>query len=271
MVKSVFNFKIQDEDGSILDLHEENLFVNSFRIISLTPEHSTEYVEGKNGSIHQGTKIRERKITTKITVETDNHIDFDKMRDWIYSIFNPLKKFYIIRDLQPSKRIEVRVSGEFDIDYIFLEVGEFQVDFLICQPFFESVSSTLNPDEYLQVSTDEPVQYLFSDTTFKVWNEGNIAVDPREFPFVIAFKGKSNNLTIRNLTNGDEWRYNGSTTASDTVYLDGIMAYKNNDENSIFGNTNFKTITLNPKWNDFEIIGATAPFTVSFNFKYYYI
>ena len=273
MEKSIFNFKIQRQDNSIIDLHEKNLYVNSFRIISLSPEHIIEYIDGRYGSLHLGTNIKERKITAKITVEANDYIEFDTLRDEIYRIFNPLEKYYIIRDLQPNKRIEVSVSSEFDIDYIWLELGEFQIDFVVHSPFFESTGTTLNPsytDGYFQLSTNEPVQYTFrNQSTFKVWNEGDIAIDPCLFPLKIKFEGASNNLTIINHTTGDRWQYNGSTVESDTIRLDGIRSLKN--DSSIFGNTNKKLITLEKGFNQFEIIGATSPFILSFDFRFYYI
>ncbi|MCV5307201.1 phage tail family protein, partial [Escherichia coli] len=86
-----------------------------------------------------GTTLKDRKITSTISVEAFDFVDFDLVRDEIFRIFNPLEKFYIIRDLQPGKRMEVSVDNDFDIDYVTLEDGEFQIDFIIHSVFLESV------------------------------------------------------------------------------------------------------------------------------------
>ncbi|MEC1778398.1 phage tail domain-containing protein [Schinkia azotoformans] len=268
MEKSVFNFKIQKQDGTIIDLHEHNLFVNSFRIISLSPEHIVEQIDNRHGSIYLGTRLRERRITSQITVEANNYNDFDSLKHELYKLFNPLEKFYIIRDLQPTRRMEVSVANEFDIDYIYLEMGEFKIDFVIHSVYSESVGSTLNPTLNFQVRTHEPVQYRFNTSTFKVFNDGDIKIDPREMELNIIFKGNSDNLIIRNLTTNDQWEYSGTTLQSDTIELSGIRSFMNGF--SIFGETNRRLITIDKGWNEFKIINATD-FEISFDFRFKYI
>jgi phage-related protein len=277
MDKSVFNFKIQYKDGSIIDLHEKNLWVSSFRILSPAPEHITETVEGRHGSVLLETRLKERLITTTIQVEAVDHIDFDLFRDELFKIFNPLEEVYIIRDLQPGKRMKVKVSNEFDIDYITLEDGEFSVDFVIYSVFLESVGTTLSPftfdAEIWQIGQGlieaNDLKYVHNTPSFRIYNAGDIDIDPRVMPLKIEFKGISTNLTITNATTGDTWQYTGTTQAGDTITLDGVRALKNGT--SIFGATNRKLITIKPGWNDFTVTGATGAFTISFDFRFYYL
>jgi phage-related protein len=273
MGKSIFNFRIQYKDGTVIDLHEDkNIWVSSFRIFSPKPNHITEKIDGRHGSVLLETILEDRKVKAKFSVEAVNQSEFDLLRDELFRIFNPLNKFYIIRDLQPGKRMEVSVESELDLNYITLEDGEFELDFVIHSTFLESVITTLNPfqlEGYSQMSTPEEVKYRFSETTLKVWNEGEITLDPRVHPLVILFEGASSGLTITNLTTGDEWQYNGSTIDGDIIRLDGIRSFKNNI--SIFGQTNKKLISLVPGWNEFEITGATSPFEISFDFRFYYL
>jgi phage-related protein len=271
--KSIFNFRIQYKDGNVIDLHEDkNIWVNSFRIISPTPEHVTEKVDGRHGSVPLETLLGERKVHAKFSVEAANQEEFDLLRDELFRIFNPLNKFYIIRDLQPGKRMEVSVNSDFNLDYLTLEDGEFELDFVMHSPYMESVITTLNPNQlegYVQMSTFEEVKYRFSETTFRVWNEGDITLDPRVQSLVIVFEGVSSGLAITNLTTGDEWKYNGSTLEGNIIRIDGIRSFKN--DVSIFGQTNRKLISLVPGWNEFEITGVTDPFEISFDFRFYYL
>jgi phage-related protein len=279
MDKSIFNFKIQYLDGTIVDLHEDkNLWVSSFRILSPSPEHITETVTGRHGSIRHGTTLKERKITSKISVEAVDYIDFDLFRDELFRIFNPLKEFYIIRDLQPGKRMKVSVASEFDIDYLTLEDGEFDIDFVIHSVFLESIGATLDDfsfdSELWQFGqgliADDGLQYIHTDATFSIYNAGDIEIDPRDFPLEITFTGASNNLGITNLTTGDYWEYQGTTNAGDTILLDRVKAFKNGT--SILGNTNRKQLRLAPAgWNEFVVSGAVSPFEIKFNFRFYYL
>lgn len=274
MEKSVFNFKIQYKDGSVLDLHEDkNLWVSSFRILSPNPEHTTDKIEGRHGSIYLGTTISERKIKATISIEAVDYIDFDLFRDELFRIFNPLEKFYIIRDLQQGKRMEVSVAGEFDVDYITLEDGEFDIEFTIHSVFLESVGTTLQLETFDstwqigQGLTSEDVKYIHNTPTFRIYNASDLTIDPRFFPMVIEYTGSSYNLQIENLTTGDIWTYSDQSYLGDTIRIDGIRSTRNNL--SIVGKTNKKIITLAKGFNDFNIVGMTNG-SIKFDFRFYY-
>jgi phage-related protein len=277
MDKSIFNFKIQYLDGSIVDLHEDkNLWVSSFRILSPSPEHITETVTGRHGSIRHGTTLKERKITSKISVEAVDYIDFDLFRDELFRIFNPLKEFYIIRDLQPGKRMKVSVASEFDIDYLTLEDGEFDIDFVIHSVFLESIGATLDPFsfdsdlwQFGQGLIAEDIKYIHTTNTFSIFNAGDIEIDPRDFPLEITFTGASDRLGITNLTTGDLWEYQGVTNVGDTIILDRVKAFKNGV--SILGTSNRKPLKLAPGWNSFHLAGFLSDFEIKFLFRFYYL
>jgi len=277
MEKSIFNFKILYKDGSVLDLHEDkNLWVSSFRISSPEPEHITSTVEGVHGSIHQGTILKERKITSVISVEGWDDLDFDLLRDEIFLIFNPLEKFHIIRDLQKGKRMEVSVNNSYEIDYTTLEDGEFTIEFVIHSVFLESVGTTEDifsfENALFQIGqglVGDDLKYNHNTNTFRIFNAGAIEIDPRKLPMQIVFEGASNNLKISNKTTGDIWSYTGTTQATDRIILNRVKAEKNNT--SIMANTNRKVIKLAKGWNDFVISGTTSDFLIKFIFRFYYL
>ncbi len=278
--KSVFNFKIQYQDGAVIDLNDDKgLWVSSFRIPSVTPEHITETVDGADGALYIETRLTERMLKAVISFESLDIVDFDLFRDEIYRIFSPLKKFYIIRDLQPNKRITASVASGFDIDYLTLEDGEFEIEFVIHSTFIESAGTTLNPspgDYYFPIDKrkidagDPPVKYIFNENSFAVFNDSAVTVNPRKqnMELKIIIKGTINNPIVRNVTTGEAWSWTGTADPSDEVILDGIKSLKNNI--SIFGQTNRKLLTLKPGWNYFEITGA-SDFTISFDFRFYYL
>ncbi|MGD6889338.1 phage tail family protein [Bacillus mobilis] len=274
--KSIFNFKIQYKNGDIIDLHEKNLWVESFRISSPPPDHSTESVEGQHGEIYLGTVLKGRKINASISIEAMDFIDFDLLRDEIFRIFTPLEEFYIIRDLQPGKRMRVVVDGGFDIDYTTLEDGKFEISFMIYSVLLESIGTTLDmftfDSELWQIGQgliSEDVQYVHKTASFRLYNAGDVEIDPRKLPLVIRIRGATNNLKITNRTTGDVFRLNISTLSRDTVELNRIRVMKNG--NSIFTNTNRKVISIASGWNDFIVSGITGAFQIEFDFRFYYL
>lgn len=276
MEKSIFNFKVLKSNGNMIDLHQKNLWVSSFRIFSPSPEHYTEIVEGRHGSIYLGTTLKERKIFSRINVEALDPSDFDLFRDEIFRIFNPLEKFYIIRDLQPGKRMEVSVSSEFDIDYTTLEDGEFSIEFVIHSVFLESIGTTLDPlnsdTEIWQIGQGlilDDISYIHNTNTFSIFNAGDIEVHPKKMPLIIKYKGSSNNLEIKNLTSGDTWQYFGETSSGDVIEINRVKHTKNGT--SIFANTNKKFISIKPGLNEFELNGTNGTFEISFDFRFYYL
>jgi phage-related protein len=269
MDKSIFNFKILYQDGSVIDLHEDkNIWVSSFHISSPAPEHSTETIEGRHGSIYLGTTLKERIIPVSFTVEAMDPIEFDLLRDDLFLIFNPLQKFHIIRDLQPEKRMEVSVASSFDIDYLSLEDGKFDIDFIIHSTFLESVGTTLETP-IAQITGGRMKKYRHSTSLFEIYNGGIEPIDPRKYPLVIEYKGSSSNLKIKNQTTGDEWTYSGTSNPIDSIKLEGIRSTKNGL--SIFKDTNRKIITLATGWNTFQLSGTTDPFEILFDFRFYTI
>lgn len=264
------------QDGTIIDMHEKNLWVSSFQISAPAPNHQMEEIDGRHGELKLGTTLQSRKIKAQLTVEATDYISFDLFRDELFTIFNPLEDFYIIRDLQPAKRLKVSVSNHSDLEYVFLELGEMEIEFVIHSTFIESIGTTLNPltfdEEKWQTGQglllEEPIYVHQNVLSFQIFNAGDIVVDPCEFPLKIEFKGESTNLQIKNTTTGDMWQYNGSTTENDTLSIDGIKSLKNGI--SVFKDTNKKLIKIDKGWNEFMITGASE-FLITFDFRFYYL
>ncbi|PEP89093.1 hypothetical protein CN585_28780 [Bacillus toyonensis] len=112
-------------------------------------------------------------------------------------------------------------------------------------------------------------KYLHNTTSFLIYNAGDTQVDPRHMPLRITFTGASENLKIKNKTTKEEWIYTGTTTDTDIIVIDQVRSTKNSL--SIVRDTNKELITLNSGFNDFEITGATGAFSISFDFRFYYL
>jgi predicted phage tail component-like protein len=276
MIKTYDNFKIVTQAGEMYDMADDfSVLVRSFEIGSPRPEIATEKVEGAHGAIRAGKTWGARQLTAHCSFFANDTQDSSLLRNELYRTLMNLDEFYIVVDAEPGKRWKAEVSGEFTPSKVGA-YGEFTVDF-VCHPgFAESVGTTLDPlttdSEVWQFGlglTLEETNYVPATSKFRIYNAGDVAVDPRIFPLLIQFSGVSTNLQIKNITTGDTWKYTGVTISGDTLKLDGVRSLLN--ETSVFGNTNRQLMTIAPGWNDFEITGASAPFGLAFDFRFYYL
>lgn len=276
----IFNFKLIDDFNRIIDIQKDyHILVSSFRISSPTVAIQTEKIPGHYGFLEVGERTLEnRKINVHLQIEAVDEQDFDLLRDELYALFNPLKDFWLIRDIQPGKRYRVRVANELTMLYEegFLTDGTLDIEFDMLFPLAESIGTTLdklefdvNKWQFGQGLTFEDKAYVHSTNRFKIYNAGDVAIDPRKLPLQIIYRGASNGLTIKNITNQTEWRYNGSSAANDTIKLAGVYSYKN--DVNIFGDTSHQLITLEKGWNEIELIGNNGTFLVSFDYRFYFL
>lgn len=264
---------IESLDGIRYDLNEYGLRPLPLEIDSLSPRNESEVIDGRDGHIDIETTYDGRSMRASFLLQSTNIDEFSVRRNQVFKLFDGKTYFYILEKHLPNRRWKVRTESKFKPEKINPSTGMFDIEFISQSPYSESIGSTLNPsylDGYLQVSTNEPVEYVFKDITkFSIWNDGDIAIDPRERPLKILFNGLSNDLIIKNLTNGNEWSYNAVTFLGQNITIDGIRSLK--DGISIFKDTNKNLITLETGMNNFEIVNAISPFTISFDFRFYYI
>lgn len=264
------SFYLQTLEGEILDLSLYGIIPKGLSIDSLSPRNESDTIDGRNGNIEIETTYEGRSMRASFLLQSDIVEDYSFYKGELYKLFDGKTYFYII-DLDRSyRRWKVRTTSKFLPERINPQMGIVELDLISQSPYCESNGSTLNHYWEFQLSNYDSVEYTFENqTSFRIWNDGDIAIDPREHELKINFSGTSDNLTIRNITNGDEWVYNSTTSANDQVEINGIKSKKNGS--SIFGQTNKKLIILEKGWNDFEISGASVPFTISFDIKFLYI
>ncbi|MDQ1003961.1 phage-related protein [Neobacillus niacini] len=268
------NLTVIRKDGTIYDL--SNLGIKTLDFIVSSPEYRTQYeeIDGADGVIDLGTTIGARILTGKFQFTAHDLLDYPLLRNEIFRIFSSKESFYLIDERESGKRWEVKCNTVFKPEQI-LHYGFFDLDFICGKGYAESIGTTLDPltfDSELwqtgQGLTLDETMYTHSTSTFQIYNAADgVTIDPRTIPLTIAFQGASTNLKIKNVTNGDEWAYTGTSNIGDEIKLDGIRSTKNGL--TIFRNTNHKIITLAPGYNDFQLTGTSGSFTISFAFRFY--
>ena len=253
--------------------------VTSFEPEGVNVENTFSEVLGRPGNVDQGARHAPRHITVEGTFQAMTHETFPLYRDRINALFASLEKFYISDDRQPFKRWMVRVDGVVTLNqYKTSAKGTYSITFItVGVPYARSkVTNQQVVMEWANNSIGWGMGFAWGDdvvtqhttTSFIEKNYGNVMVDPRYMELSITYTGASTDLRIRNLTTGDDFQYTGTTTAGQTIELDGIYAKKNSA--NVDRDTNLKYIRLAAGDNNFLISGTSGSFTVDFLYNYYY-
>lgn len=266
---------IEKLDGTIIETEQYGIKLLTHSISSPSVRVVTEEIDGRDGYIEIDTTYDGRKIRASFFMHAVDRHDFPLLRNEVFRIFATKELFYFHEPNQ-KRRWLVRANN-FEIEKFPPIYGRFEVEFTAPNPYAESIGTTLDPFtfdvELWQIGQGlieaDDLKYVHNTPSFRIYNAGDIDIDPRVLPLKIEFTGASANLTITNATTGDTWQYTGTTQAGDTITLDGVRSLKNGT--SIFGSTNRKLITIVPGWNDFTITGATGAFTITFDFRFYYL
>lgn len=251
------NFRLYYEDDRYsLDMHKVGLWVEELVIPSQNPEHVTESADGINGLIYFSTALKEREISATLQYEVERGETMLSFNRKIFDWFNPFREYFLVADEDPGVRYPVRVSAGYEIDEISWEDGKFNIEFVMFKPLAESVNVVTRKYNV--------------DTSFNYRNEGNTQIDMRhQEETEITFKGASSGLTITNISTGDEWKYNESTTANDLILLKGVRSFKNGQ--SIFGKTNHRMISFAVGNNEFKITGNIGAFELTIRTRFYFL
>lgn len=269
---------IEKLDGTLYDLTALGVRAISFDINSPSPRFEIEEVAGRDGHFDTGVTFEGRTIQASFELKGSDRMDYLLLRDEIFKLFAGRELFYLIDENEPRKRWKVRATSPYVPTTRGFNSGIIDVTFQSPFPYAESRGTTLDPLTFdaekwqvgqgLTLEENGHPKYVHSTAVFMYYNAGDVAIDPRELPLKITYRGASNKLKITNSTNGDVWQHNGSSLANDTITLDGIQSFKNGL--TIFGQTNRKLITIDPGWNLFTLTGYVGAFLISFEHRFYY-
>lgn len=236
----------------------------------------SEKIEGRGGEIVMDKTLQPRQLTADFYMKAKDYTDSLLLRDAIHRQIGS-SEFYIAESKLPHKWWRVQFSDAFEMERLNHIMQTFSVPLTVMSGLAESEGTTLDPltftREVWQVGqglTVEELKYSHKTASFSIFNAGDVTIDPREMPLEIIYRGRSNGLQIKNDTTGDVWKYSGSTSDVENIFLTGVRSLKNN-QISIFKDTNKKLITIAPGWNDFTLTGTSGSFLISFDHRFYYL
>lgn len=268
---------IQTMDGQVYDTRNYGIKIKGISVPSVEWTAETSSIPGRSNLLELGSDPSRSSIVIDFDFWAYDSYHFTTVRDKIFRLFIRQESFYLTESRDPGKRIKVRAKG-FTPDQVYLK-GKCSVEFICNDVFFESMVRTSEDEFYYDSSKlqygmgliTEQLVYKFTTTTFRVYNAGDITIDWRNQGVTLTYRGASNALRIRNMTTGADWRYQDSSTASDTIRLVERARATKNTALSIFGRTNMAAMTLAPGWNEFQISGTSGSFEVTFDFRFLYL
>jgi hypothetical protein len=285
--------KLNGETKKLFDL---GVKVTDFNVSSISKRLYSEAIEGRPGAIDLGFDFEKRKIKLDVIITADDSLDFPLLRDEIFYWLGDGEPFYIQegRELNGvsfaiganpneyyyGKRYLVTTTDAFSFEQTFV-YGSGTIELqTVGLPFAESSKTTATPMtvdsdgwQFGQglLLDDEANTYKNDVTSFRIYNAGNVVVNPRFMPLKITLKNLTGTKArLRNSTTGTSLLIDTTVASGDTITIDGLRVLKNSL--SILRNTDKGLITLKPGWNQFYIdyVTNTNPHS-EFEFRYYYL
>ena len=245
---------IYDSEDRKIDMEALGLLGLKLQVPSPSYNTITQEVDGRGGTTVMDRLLQPRQLSAEFVTMADDYRDSILLRDSLYRILGNGKQFYVAESKIPTKRWKVYLD-EWTPERQDIKVHTFEIP-LICENGFSESTNI--------------IRKAYTTTSFMFNNEGDITIDPRIHSEVqIEFSGESTNLSLKNMTTGDEWSWTGTTVIGDAILLNGVKSLKNGS--SIFGKTNKKLLTMTSGWNEFELIGATGPFTLIIKTRFYFL
>lgn len=245
---------IYDAEGRKINTDSLGLLGLKLQISSPAYNTLSQQVDGRSGITITDRILQPRKMSASFATIAENYRDSLTLRDTLYRLLGNGKQLFIAESEIPNKRWRVYMD-EWNPERRSVKVHTFEIP-LVCE---NGYSESFNV-----------VSRQFTTSSFKFNNEGDLTIDPRiHSETVIEFSGVSTNLIIKNNTTGDQWSWTGTTVVGDKITLNGIRSLKNGV--SIFGQTNKRLLTMTSGWNDFELVGVTAPFTLTIKTRFYFL
>src|SRR5699024_6618920 len=279
--------EITKQNGDSTRLSDLGITVRDFVVSSVNVEGIYSEVEGRAGTVDYGADFGSRTITVPFYYKASDLHDVPLLRDELFGLVVSSEPFYV-REMRRltyqtgenlfvgGKRYLVRISGNFDIG----QEVKYGFDELVFEtvglPFAESIGTTQDlgrnglrySDELLSYGMGllyerDAQKFTHQAGEFVIYNAGNVGVHPFDQYLSITVDNAVKGYTLRNKTNGDEFKYSGKNDGK--LLLDGANITLNGLQ--CFRDTNRSYISLEAGWNYFEQNMAKK---VQFDFRFYY-
>jgi len=247
-------------------------------VIDSGPQPATTYeqIAGSDGNVDNGTTFGTRTITAKFYLDAKDYIDYTLAQRETWQALFDHDPYYITWSRMPGIRFLVHIKP-FEFASISQMSGTFDIEFEAFKGFGESVGRTdedpidMDSEMWQMVGQgfvlDEDLVYTeIHGSSFKIFNAGDITIDPRKHDLTISIQGIGTPI-LKNLTTGDSFIYKKTLDSGDTLTIDGVYPLLNGAHCG--RDTNHGLVTLLPGWNKIQLTGLSNPVS-SFGFRFLY-
>lgn len=230
--------------------------------------------DGTDGSVYAGQRLLQRMIRCDFVFEGSDIYDQYLIEREIHELFFLDEPYYIYFGRMPGIWYQV-IPDNLTITKFGPRNGEFSIEFNNFDGFGKSRGTTLDSfcfeDELRQIGMNLPngedIPYIFTGNRFRLFNAGNLNVNPEcrhELVIALTCIGTP---TLTNVTNGTSFKYNKNLSKADVLLLDGVHAFLN--DKKCGRDTDFGYLKLNKGWNEIRLDGCSS-ITIAFEFRYLY-
>lgn len=236
------------------------------------PQFTNNYedVSGMDGSWFISQTFAKRTFNEKFWLHWTTYNDFVLAKHDLYQLFATRQLIRVRTDHSPDK-VYYGYPAAFNISPLSngMSDANFTIPFEVPKGVKYSLyrSNELKEAQFgMNLPKEQELSYTYTSNSFKVYNAGDLTVDPyyAGHDLKIYCKYNGSELSLTNTTNGSSWSY--SRSGGGTVILDGLTTYYNGANDNV--NSDGGTISLDPGWNNFTVGGAT---TVTFSFPFVYL
>lgn len=269
--------KADDQDEiEVSQKIEGLLFLSDNHAVSLTNTYQTS--TGVDGVKHLISTIDKSKYTINLMLHFSDFNDFKAKKSQIYR-FLARKVLYRFRTDSAPLKIAYGYVTSFDVkptidgSHVALITIDYENPFGVLFSNFRSdemnFSAASRYSDQLNLPNSQPA-YSSTQTRFNIYNASDMQIDPyqQHHDLVINVKFGGNNLTIKNITNGTSWTYQQPAKKTDSIKVDGVNTYFNNELAT--ANTDFDNIVLETGNNTIDVSGSTD-FEINFSFPFIYL
>ena len=253
-----------------------------FFVSSIEKERYTETIKGIPGTIDYGFDYKDRSDCSLTFFLRHYHGEHDYLllESEINAFLDSQPFFYVSRNNLPTRVLKVTIDSSYKTERILGSMyATLEVPVTITGlPFWRTKYTTqdIQNSGYSAIAEKYGMadgininlpNYSFTDSTFSVWNGGNVTIDPRNMPLFIKMFYVKGTGTITNKTTGEIFKIT-EDWSNNHLTIDGTKVIKATSVNAL-RSTNRKFITLIPGKNEIEIEGLIFK-KVEFDFPYYF-
>ena len=254
--------KIIDENGTtnVNDHISKFIFLDAKSTYPTSVEDSIT-IKGIDGELPSVASFSPFNLVVKFGLDGIDEKDINLMEQILRNLFYRRKPYYVVTSDNPGRKYLVN-NPDMNPDYTDFSATRFEMTFSVKKGYSESLKDT---DEFSLSSgdwqfeggllSDDEIKYKHDTTSFKIYNGSSDVINPllrHRFKLIVNIDAPKG-FKVNNKTTGDTFEYKKAIKRNQTLTINGVHPFINNNRVGI--DTNWQWLTLDEGFNDIEITG----------------